>query len=66
MANQYKGYSILVNAEQDDATGDWNGRYRIMNDEGVVVYESFSDVADTEEEAILDAEEAAYAWVDCQ
>ncbi len=66
MTKQYKGFSILVNAEQDDTTGDWNGRYRIMNDEGVVVYESFSDVAATEDEAVSDAEDAAYAWVDYQ
>ncbi len=37
-----------------------------MDEEGVVVYESFSDPAGSEEEALADAEEAAHAWIDQQ
>jgi len=66
MAIQYKDYSILVSGELDSVSGDWNGRYRIMDEEGIVVYESFSDAAGSEEEALADAEEAAYAWIDYQ
>jgi hypothetical protein len=66
MAIQYKGYSILISGELDSVSGDWNGRYRILDEEGVVVYESFSDSAGSEEEALADAEEAAYAWIDYQ
>lgn len=66
MAIQYKGYSILISGELDSVSGDWNGRYRILDEEGIVVYESFSDAAGSEEEALADAEEAAYAWIDYQ
>lgn len=66
MEKEYKGYTILINAEQDDINGDWNGRYRIMSDESVVVYESFSETVDNEKEAVSEAEEAACAWVDSE
>ena len=66
MAIQYKSYTMLVSGELDNVSGDWNGRYRIMDKDGIVAYESFSDAAGSEEEALADAEEAAYAWVDYQ
>ncbi|MGV8711981.1 MAG: hypothetical protein ACWA6R_05460 [Nitrosomonas sp.] len=66
MAIQYKDYTIIISGELDSVSGDWNGRYRIMDEEGVVVYESFSDPAGSEEEALADAEEAAHAWIDQQ
>ncbi|MCE7915314.1 MAG: hypothetical protein DYH15_11715 [Nitrosomonas sp. PRO4] len=66
MAIQYEGYTILVSGELDNVSGDWNGRYRIVDREGIVVYESFSDAAGSEEEALADAEAAAYNWIDSQ
>lgn len=66
MAKNYKGYTILINAEQDDINGDWNGRYRIMSDESVVVYESFSGTVDSDKQAVAEAEEAACTWIDSE
>jgi len=66
MDQEYKGYTILVNAEHDDITKDWNGRYRIMNSEGIVAYESFSDPQKSEDIAKTAAEKAARSWVDQQ
>lgn len=66
MATKYNGYTILINAEQDDISGDWNGRFRIMNDENIVVYESFSETVDSKKEAVADAKEAAFAWIDSE
>jgi hypothetical protein len=36
----YKGYVIVIGSERDDATGLWDGRYRILDDKGIVVYET--------------------------
>ena len=33
----YKGYTIVTGSERDDTSGRWNGRYRIMDEKGVVV-----------------------------
>jgi osmotically-inducible protein OsmY len=36
----------LASAEQGDTAGLWNGRYRILDNEGIVVYESFATPLD--------------------
>ena len=41
MNTDYKGYTIVAASEWDDASGLWNGRYRVLDDKGMVVYESF-------------------------
>jgi hypothetical protein len=41
MNNNYKGYSIVPDSERDQSSGLWNGRYRILDEKGIVIYESF-------------------------
>jgi hypothetical protein len=60
----YKGYSILINTEKDDTLGLWNGRYRILDKDGKVVYESFVPPLDEESKAQEAANIEARAWVD--
>ena len=36
MNDEYKGYRITAWAERDDTTGLWNGRYRILDQQGTV------------------------------
>ncbi|HEY6044298.1 MAG TPA: hypothetical protein VIU43_05315 [Nitrosospira sp.] len=60
----YKGYKIVASAEPDDTTGLWNGRYRILDREGIVVYESFSTSLDEESKAMEAANTEAKAWID--
>lgn len=62
----YKGYSIVTASERDDSTGLWNGRYRILDDKGVVVYESFVEPLHDEDKADEAANVEARAWVDRQ
>jgi hypothetical protein len=62
----YKGYSIITAAERDDSTGLWNGRYRILDDKGVVVYESFVEPLHDQGKADEAAAMAARAWIDKQ
>lgn len=66
MSIEYKGYNVQVNAEQDDVTKQWNGRYRILGQDGIVTYESFVDPVDNEDNASALAEEAARIWIDQQ
>lgn len=66
MSTEYKGYNFIVNAEQDEVTKQWNGRYRILDPDGIVVYESFADPVDNEYKASSLAEEEARAWIDQQ
>jgi len=66
MAEKYKDYTIIVNADIDDASKLWNGRFRIMSDESIVVYESFSDPSSSEEQAKMIATSSAKRWVDQQ
>ena len=60
----YKGYRITASAEHDDATDLWNGRYRILDDKGIVVYESFATPLNNENEALEAANTEARAWID--
>ena len=60
----YKGYSILINTEKDDNLGLWTGRYRILDKDGKVVYESFGPPLDEESKAQEAANIEARAWVD--
>jgi hypothetical protein len=62
----YKGYSIVTAAERDDSTGLWNGRYRILDDKGVVVYESFVEPLHDQNKADEVATVEARAWIDRQ
>ncbi len=60
----YKGYRITASAERDDTTGLWNGRYRVLDKDGIIVYESFSAPLDEENKAQETANAEARAWVD--
>jgi hypothetical protein len=66
MNTDYKGYTIITASERDDASGLWNGRYRIMDDKGMVVYESFVEPLHDEDKAYEAANVAARAWIDGQ
>ena len=66
MNTDYKGYTIITASERDDASGLWNGRYRIMDDEGIVVYESFVEPLHDEDKAYEAANVAAHTWIDGQ
>lgn len=66
MKTKYKEFSITTSSEHDDNLGLWNGRYRILDNEGVVAYESFVEPKSNEEEANEDAKRAAHEWVDEQ
>jgi hypothetical protein len=61
---EYEGYNIVASAEHDDTTGLWNGRYRILDNEGIVVYESFATPVDEESKALEAADTEARAWID--
>jgi hypothetical protein len=60
----YKGYRIVASAEHDDTAGLWNGRYRIVDKESIVVYESFAMPVDEESKALEAAHAEAKAWID--
>ncbi|MEO6562758.1 MAG: hypothetical protein ABIN99_06890 [Nitrosospira sp.] len=66
MDTAYKGYSIVSGSEYDDASCSWNGRYRILNDKGIVVYESFVEPLHEEDTAAMNANAEARAWIDKQ
>ncbi|SHL96575.1 hypothetical protein SAMN05216428_11044 [Nitrosospira sp. Nsp11] len=66
MNADYKGYSIVVGADHDDTTGLWNGRYRILDDKGIVVYESFVEPLPDQDQAGEAANVAAREWIDRQ
>ena len=51
MNADYKGYRITASAEHDESTGLWNGRYRILDSDGIVTYESFTTSLNEEGEA---------------
>jgi hypothetical protein len=60
----YKGYSIFINTEEDDTLGLWNGRYRVLDKDGKVVFESFVPPLDEESKAHEAANVEARAWID--
>jgi hypothetical protein len=60
----YKGYKIVASAEHDDTAGLWNGRYRILDSDGIVVYESFTTPLSEENKAREAANAEAKAWID--
>ena len=71
MSIEYKGYNFQVSAEQDAVTKQWNGRYRVLGQDGIVTYESFADPVseaneDNEENASALADKAARTWIDQQ
>ena len=66
MEIKYKGFSIITYAECDDNSGVWNGRYRILDDKGMVAYESFVEPLSDQEEANEAAKKKAHEWVDAQ
>jgi hypothetical protein len=61
---KYKGYSVITSAEQDEVTRLWNGRYRILDNDGMVAYESFTTSVNDEAEAQKMADTEARAWID--
>ncbi len=64
MNTDYKGYSVVAGAECDDNSRLWNGRYRILDDKGIVVYESFVEPLHDEDKAVISANAAAREWID--
>jgi hypothetical protein len=60
----YKGYSIFINTEHDDTLGVWNGRYRVLDKNEKVVFESFVPPLDEESNAQEAANVEARAWID--
>jgi hypothetical protein len=60
----YKGYKIIASAEPDNTTCLWNGRYKTLDHEGIVVYESFSTSLDEESKVQKAAHTKAKAWID--
>jgi hypothetical protein len=66
MNTNYKGYSIVAAAEYDDTSSLWNGRYRILDDQGIVVYESFVEPLSDQGQANEAANAAARDWIDRQ
>lgn len=66
METTYKKFSIIISSEHDDNSGLWNGRYRILDNEGVVAYESFVEPQSDEEEAFENGKRAAKDWIDEQ
>ena len=61
---EYNGYCIITGSDYDDASKSWNGRYRILDDNDIVVYESFVYPANDENQAHEAADREARAWVD--
>lgn len=66
MEVKYKEFSIINSVECDDYSGLWNGRYRILDSQGVVAYESFTKPCSNQEEAYEIAKKSAYEWIDAQ
>jgi hypothetical protein len=66
MNSEYKGHDIVTASEHDDPTGLWNGRYRILDSKGIVIYESFIEPLNDENEAHEAAIAAARDWIDRQ
>lgn len=66
MEIKYKGFSIITGAECDDVSNLWNGRYRIQDEKGIVVYESFTEPSSNQTEANNSAKKSACEWVDAQ
>ena len=62
--SSYKGYRIFTSAEQDGIDRLWNGRYRILDMEGRVTFESFVPPLDDESDALETAHVEAQAWID--
>lgn len=60
----YKGYNILTSTEHDSTIGLWNGRYRIQDKGGKVVFESFVPPLKEEGESLEAANAEARAWID--
>jgi hypothetical protein len=66
MEAEYKGLSIITGADCDDSSKLWNGRYRILDEKGIVVYESFVDPRPDQEAAEEAAKQKAREWVDAR
>lgn len=64
MEINYDGFSIITAAEYDDNSGLWNGRYRILDNEGIVAYESFVEPRADQEKANEAAQNSAREWID--
>ena len=64
MSTEYKGYTIVASTEYDDSSALWNGRYRILDNDGIVAYESFTASLNDESKAQEAADKEACAWID--
>ena len=62
--SSYKGYRIFVSAGKDEVDGFWNGRYRILDLERRIIFESFVPPLDDESDALETAHVEAQAWID--
>ena len=60
----YKGYTIVTGSERDDTSGRWNGRYRIIDDKGIVVYKNKNKPEKDQTQADESANVEARAWID--
>jgi hypothetical protein len=66
MEIEYKGFSVITGADRDGSTDLWNGRYRILDEKGVVIYESFVDPQSEQEAAEEAAKQKAHEWIDAR
>lgn len=66
MEAEYKGFSIITGADLDGNTNLWNGRYRILDEKGIVIYESFVDPQSDQAAAEDAAKRKAHQWVDAR
>lgn len=62
--SSYKGYRIFASAAKDRVDGLWNGRYRIVDMEGKIAFESFVPPLDDEADTLEAAHVEAQAWID--
>ena len=66
MEVKFKRFKIISHAECDDNSGVWNGRFRILDEKGVVAYEICTEPQSDQKEAYEAAKQSALEWVDSQ
>jgi hypothetical protein len=64
MEVKHKGFTIAASAEYDEVSALWNGRYRILDSNGIVTYESFTASLSDESKSLEAADKEARAWID--
>lgn len=61
---KHKGFTIVASSEYDEGSALWNGRYRILDSNGIVAYESFTAALNDESKSLEAADKEARAWID--